>query len=141
MPNLRRNKAKLKEKQCFEIRKSKKTKESVSVCELTHSNVNQITRQCVTYKAENDLWVKVEYCTVLWLRNLLTHDRREGIELMPSEILCKIHIFEKTFWGNKLLRKIAHSIKRKTHLQTFAHCLNELKESYGKKCSELSDSE
>ena len=59
----------------------------------------------------------------------------------PSKIMCTIHVFEKTFAGKKLIRKIAHCMKKESHLQTFAECLHELKVTYGEKCQAVSDSD
>ena len=88
-------------------------------------------------KTLSDDFLKIQFSGVYFEIRLLLSEEF----MKPSHILCKIHIFEKTFCGNKLLRKIGHSIKRKPHLQTFAQCLDELKAIYCKKCPALSDSE
>ena len=60
---------------------------------------------------------------------------------VEEQIKCRIHIWEKTFTGNKLIRKVAYTIKKENHLQKYSHFLDGLKTTYGKGSAELSDSE
>ena len=59
----------------------------------------------------------------------------------PSEILCRIEVYKKTFLGNELVRKIAYTIKKERHFHKYSACLASLSAEYGAKSAEMSDSD
>ena len=61
--------------------------------------------------------------------------------MVPSKILCRIEIFEKTFCRNKLIQKISHAIKKEKDLDILAVCLHDLKKNYCQPTAEVFDSE
>ena len=61
--------------------------------------------------------------------------------MKDSEICFRVEIFKKTFCGNKIIQKIAYTIKKEKHLHKLSACLDKLRLKYSVLTAEYSDSD
>ena len=61
--------------------------------------------------------------------------------MKDSEIRFRVEIFKKTYCGNKIIQKIAYTIKKEKHLHNLSACLDKLRLNYSVVAAEHSDSD
>ena len=61
--------------------------------------------------------------------------------MKQSEIHFRVEIFEKRYCGNKIIEKIAYTIKKENHVHKLSACLDKLRLKYSSPTAEYSDSD